>query len=308
MASRSRKPANFLHQAAVKPGTHVKYKRAVIQFVQWCLDNNESAADAVELDELLNEFIHYLYETGGAHWVASCALHGSLFYLPSLRGRAGFPLCRLALRGWSKQHPPRSWSPLTWPLVCVIAVQFARMHRVDMAVAVVLAFDCLLRVGELTGLAYVDVGDAEGHMGLRLRKTKTGDDKFVRLRKPETRALLRAWMRLRPSSGKLFDFNPQQFRSKFRQVCNLIGLDASYVPHSCRHGGATELFIQTQDLHLVMIVGRWAVEKSARSYIQDGRAILIARKPPRSVVAAGKVFAKDFLRSLAIAVARSGRG
>lgn len=298
----------FLHEAALTSGTHGKYRRAVAQFVRWCTDNGESASDGEDLDGLLTEFIHNLYETGGSQSTASCALYGALFFLPALRGQHSFPCARLSLRGWSKRHPPRAWSPLTWRLVCVIAVQFARLKRMDMAVAVILAFDCLLRIGELNGLHVVDVGDADGDMDLHLRKTKTGNDKFVRLRKPATRALLRNWLANRPHGAKLFDFTSQQFRAKFRLICNQLGLDATYVPHSCRHGGATELFIETQDLHLVMQVGRWTVEKSARAYIQDGRAILIARKPPAAVLIAGKLFALDIVRSLAIAAAQSGRG
>jgi len=295
-----------LHDAAYKKSTMMKYKSAVRTFVAWCEDNGESAETVDELDELLNEFTHHLYENDGKKSTAGNAFYGTLRLLLGAKSRSHFPLTRLALRGWSKLQPPRSWSPLTWDLTCLMAVQFARAGRLDFAIAVLLSFDCLLRISELIGLQTDDVSDpGVTQMALRLRKTKTGLNKYAKLRKTETTVLLRLWLK-RCASGKLFDFSAQQFRRAFRGVCQGIGLDDSYVPHSCRHGGATELFEETQDLQLVMIYGRWAVESSARAYIQDGRALLIAKKIAAVTSKAACVFRSDLLRALASAVALSG--
>lgn len=224
-----------------------------------------------------------------------------------------FPLTRLAIKGWTKLKPRISWSPLTWNLTCGIAVQLAKIGHADMAFAVILAFDCLLRIGELTGLRVDDIGglDEKGvtdDVGLRLRKTKTGTNKFVKVRKQETKKLLAQFLQQRKQGQKLFDFDPPALRSAFGRVCTSIGLDSSYVPHSLRHGGATELFEQTDDLHLVMVVGRWAVEASARSYIQDARALLLAKEVPVSTARLAKALAADILRALECAVTQRRGG
>jgi len=218
----------------------------------------------------------------------------------------------MALRGWYKLSPRVSWSPMTWNLSCVIAVQLARLGRLDMAIGVVLSFDCLLRIGELCGLHVDDVGGLESKgvqgehddVALRLAKTKTGDNKAVKVRKPETKRLLALWLKRRQKGQKLFGFTAADLRKAFRRACVSVGLDSSYVPHSLRHGGASELFELTGDLHLVMIVGRWAVESSARTYIQDARAILLAKDIPPLTVKLGKEIAKDLIRALSLAVAR----
>jgi integrase len=294
-----------LHDAAYKQSTMAKYKAAVRTFVAWCENNGETAETVDELDEVLNEFAHHLYENNGKKATASNAFYGTLRLLIGVKSQPQFPRTRLALKGWTKLQPPRPWSPLTWDLTCLIAVQFTRAGRLDFAVGVILSFDCLLRISELIGLHVDDVGDSDSAMALRLRKTKTGDNKYAKLRKAETKALLRCWLK-RKESGKLFDFSAQQFRRAFRGICQGIGLDDSYVPHSCRHGGATELFEQTQDLQLVMIYGRWAVESSARAYIQDGRALLISKKVSTLTAKAARVFGGDLLRALANAAALCG--
>ena len=287
--------------------TTKQYKRGVLAFLDWCDENGESAETADELDEVLNEFTVHCYDTGKSKSLATCAFYGTLRYLMHLKSHSSFPFTHASLEGWTKKHPGRAWSPLTWELTVAIAFQFVKAGRMDFAVGVILAFDGLLRIGELVRLhtSDVNVSDTEDSVSLRLRTTKTGPEQFVMLRKPETRALLRQWLKTRPS-GALLGFSARAYRRAFRAICQGLGLDQSYVPHSCRHGGATELFNQTLDMNLVMVFGRWAALSSARHYIQSGRALLIAKKIPKHVQDAARILAKDLLKALAIAEAQSG--
>jgi integrase len=305
-----------LHSAAHAQTTQDNYARGTRKFLHWCRENREDAHTPQDLDEVLNEFVHHCWESGESKSTAKCALFGSIKYLLGMgTPRSQFPMTRLALKGWDKLQPSQAWAPLTWDLTSVIAVHFVLRGRLDMAVGCLLAFDCLLRVGEMTALQRRDVafdndpriGNDFKEAGLHLRHTKTGPHQYVVMTRPEVKALLRLYLRTRKRSA-LFDFDASQFRRVFRAICNDLGLDARYVPHSLRHGGATALFIATRDLSLVMVRGRWASKKSARHYVQDGCALLMDQRIPKRVAAAGRVFGADIGLALRRAVTQSGGG
>lgn len=300
-----------LHQAAVTADTHKRYYNATRDFVHWAQQNKEEPANIEELDETLNEYIHWMFDTGGSKDAAYKALFGTMHFLIGAKNRSTFPFSKKSMRGWSKLYPPRAWSPLTWELCCAIAFQFVRAGRPEFAVAVLVAFDGMFRCGELLNISVGDLGmDESGHIGVRLPTTKTGPEKYARIRKPAVQEILRWWIKGKRSDAKLFEFSATSFRRAFRHVCDGLGLDHSYVIHSCRHGGATELFMETRDLHLVMIFGRWAVESSARHYVQDGKALCIRNSKLLSPALrkAAALLAKDIVNNLRAAAAQSGCG
>ena len=75
--------------------------------------------------------------------------------LPILRLQLGES--RLRLRGWKRLKQHHSHPPLTWELAATFAVTMAKWGHHAEAVATLLAFDCYLRIGELTRLTYADV-------------------------------------------------------------------------------------------------------------------------------------------------------
>ena len=154
------------------------------------------------------------------------------------------------------------------------------------AVATLLAFDCLLRVGELTRLRYHDVvmpndarlGSAHTGMVVRLARTKTGLNQSVSLANSEVQAVLRAYLLDRPflKNDLIFPFSPASFRLLIREVASVHGLGSiAYVPHSFRHGGATYLYQRGVSIQDIMFRGRWVALESTRRYVQTARALLI---------------------------------
>ena len=175
----------FLLEAVLAKSTRRKYRDAAAKFVQWYRDEGESFESAEELDELLLEYLHFLFleRDGKGLQQGRNTVYGVIFVMPLARGR--LRLSTTALRGWQRLRPSIPYPPLTWHLAVVIAVQLVRHNQRAMAVGVLLAFDCMLRVGELVGLLREDVADvgderlnrASKHMHIRLRHTKTGDNK-----------------------------------------------------------------------------------------------------------------------------------
>ncbi len=200
------------------------------------------------------------------------------------------------------------YPPLTWELAVAIAVRLLRRRQLRSAIGVLVAFDCLLRVGELCGLSCVDVVDATtGRLGseargvyLRLAKTKTGPNKFVVVEDPAVASLLLHLCKGLKPTAKVFPFTTGTFRAHFKAACADLGLDAGYVPHSLRHGGATRLDLRGVGVEDIMKRGRWASSTSARHYIQSGKALLATVVSPPLVRAMGAAYAKHLTHTFTL--------
>ena len=171
-------------------------------------------------------------------------------------------------------------SPLT---LATLQVLLGCLHAQSpqVALAVYLAFRCLLRTGELLALKAKDIvippksASAVLYLGL----TKTGQ------RNPHAGTVtftdlplahrLRLWKGAVPSHTPLVPWSAPKFRSKFKAALQEAGL-ASYLfkPYSLRRGGATDLWLTTHNYSLVSHTGRWASERTLRVYIQDSIALL----------------------------------
>ena len=290
----------FLLEQTVTPATAARYRKAVAAFVRWGIAAGADARDADEMDALLVEYFTELYEDGAAHSNATTTLNGMVWLQPDLKYR--LPCAARAVRGWTKLEPGHSYPPLNWELAVAIAVQLTRGGRYSHGVGVLLAFDCLLRVGELCALRREDVVDtADRRMGfehsgmmLRLRKTKTGGNKSVRVLNPAVIDLVRSLVAETATGALLFPFTTATFRRAMKATCAELGLSASYVPHSLRHGGATRYFhVLGWPIEDIMERGRWASTKSARGYIQSGVALLMSMDVPKATAKVAMVLAVD---------------
>jgi integrase len=290
-----------LIEAAYAPTTLKRYKTAVAAFLKWCDATDTHPSGAVEMDEALTEYFHELYESGGSKVSATCALFGLLMFIPHYK--TSLPMTRLTLRGWNKRHPPQPYPPLTWDLTVVIATRLLTQgHRLP-ALGVLLAFDCYLRLGELLGLRKEDVacprdprmGSTFTDTALRFRHTKTGPNQWVTVSDPNVATLLRQLVDDTPRHGFLFPVSAATFRRAFKNACSDLGLSPLYVPHSLRHGAATRGHLRGVPLEDILMRGRWASTKSARRYVQAGRALLLATHVPPRIARLGDILSSDIL-------------
>lgn len=262
-------------------------------------------SDPRQLDSRLAAYIDHLHSTGAPFDYASHAVHGVIFRRPELRGPMSLPTARQCLRGWSRTRLSASHPPLTWELTVVLAVTMSRSGHHGCAVAILLAFDCYLRVGELTRLRCCDVvqpqdprmGSGHTTMALRLPKTKTGLNQWVSLKNNDITLILISWMKVqchvidRHSTRLVFPFSPSYLRSVLHSAKDKLGLGGTpYVPHSLRHGGATYDYLRGDTIEQVMYRGRWQSMVSARRYIQTGRALLVAQQVPPQLNELGLLF------------------
>ena len=285
---------DFLRGAVHAESTKQKYDAAVYEFYDWMVDRDIDPDTVEELDEALCQFFHELYlDRGGAcRGLAEAALSGVNFRWPFVKGRLFYS--QQALRGWRRLTPSVPHPPFTWDLTVCVGLRLALSGRWALGVGTLLAFECYLRVGELCGLRRKDVavpgdrrlGSLHRGMYLRLKHTKTGNNQWVEIRSPTVRSLVELLLASVGSRGRsrLFPVSTSTFRKHFKASCEDLGLSPDYVPHSLRHGGATHDHLRGMPLEDILRHGRWASTKSARHYIQAGRALLLSAEIPEDVL------------------------
>jgi integrase len=167
----------------------------------------------------------------------------------------------------------------------MFALTMAKCGHLDRAVAALVSFDCLLRVGEMTRIVYSDVvrandprlGSAHPTMAIRLPRTKTGLNQWVSMHNPVVASILHAYL-LRRSFGRhdrVFPFSAGQFNRSLHSVAAALKVDhIPYVAHSFRHGGATCAYLSGSTIEQIVHRGRWRRLESARRYIQAGPALM----------------------------------
>jgi hypothetical protein len=56
-----------------------------------------------------------------------------------------------------------------------------------------------------------------------------------------------------------------------------------FTPHSLRHGGATNDFLNNVPMMDIVMRGRWQSAKTARRYVQSGRSLQLQMKQPAGI-------------------------
>src|SRR5688572_29590873 len=103
-----------------------------------------------------------------------------------------------SVRGWERLQPSVSFPPLTWELCCAMAIKATKSGYSAVGAAMLLQFDCLLRLSELVALRREDIvfeGDPRYPREFKgcllcLRHTKTGRDQSVTVENPDVIRLL----------------------------------------------------------------------------------------------------------------------
>ena len=284
----------------VRPSTLKRYRQSVIHFSNWCRHHGDDTNDIDEFDELLLEYIYYLYQNKNGKSKASTTLYGIQLYLPQVKLK--LPRSLQALKGWNKHVPGSSYPPLTWELTVVIAVQLCRHDKYQYGVGILLAFDCFFRISELCDIKHKDIADdgdrriSSEHKGMmiRLPTTKTGKNQWVTVEDQDVKHLVRTLLKRTKPGDKLFPFSTSSFRIHMKNVCAELGLSSQYTPHSLRHGGATRYrHVLGWSIENVTARGRWSSSMSSRRYIQSGKALLLTMSAPPEINHLGSIMVKD---------------
>ena len=204
----SREPQSSLFRARYKTQTQEQYLKALGAFERWaerCHPDVQPSTYA-ELDLLLSHFIEYLHVRGRGKGMATHAFYGLIMVFRGARGH--LPYSSSMLAGWRVEQPSMQHPPLTWPLTCAIAHNLACDGHYKAAVATLLAFDCFLRIGELTSIQASHITDSKdvdrrikSQLSIYLPQAKTGVNQSVQIIDPAVRALVTDVLRTALENG-----------------------------------------------------------------------------------------------------------
>lgn len=268
---------------SITPRTRILYSKAAAEFILWYQDQPGAYSSYSHIDSYLAVYLNLLFQSQTSHLGhANNVVYGLMHAAPSLRQR--LPTTRRCLKGWKKSRVPFSWPPLTWELCCMLAIQLSSVGWYDEAWAVLISYDGYFRISELLSCRVRDfycwsLSDPPQYQ-FRLKHTKTGPNKLVTLTRSELGAALVTYIRTRcdgeSGTERIFNFSCRHYRKRFKIGCELLGWESvGFVPHSVRHGHASDDFNAGVPVETVQVRGRWASIESTRRYIQSARVHLI---------------------------------
>ncbi len=289
------------------PATVVKYRAAVDRFWSWCLHMEVIPQSYSELDKLLAKYMVLLYYGGRGKADASCALYGLIMDHPGIRSH--LPRSLRSLKGYERMVPSEPRVPMPYPVAIAMAIYLALRCKFDMAVGVLLSFDCYLRAGEMLQIRHEDVSfGLDPRLGLssssadrvhvHVQRAKTGNHQGVEVWCPHVKSLLAALVRQRSPGDRLFQFSYTTYTRWFRKATVALQLPTPYTPHCLRHGGATRDYLDGVPVADVQLRGRWRAAKSATHYIQMGRQLMMMQSVPQWVDELGRRCAPKISRVL----------
>jgi hypothetical protein len=289
--------SHIISNSSVLPTSFADYERAVESFIHWCKRNDLLLTDAACVDQHLTTFMESLFVNSMPNCknLANNALFGMIRRHPELKTQ--LPRARLARKGIEKLVPSVQRVPIPWPACVAIASVMAQSGYIYRAVAVLLMFHCLLRIGEAASITVGDVVSPrrlQGDLGdsaplmyaiVRIAEAKTGVEQSVTITDAHIYHLVCRISADRHASEKLFDCSDSTLGKTFATAVRSLGLGhiENLTPHSCRHGGATYAHDRGMRIEDILVRGRWAVNKSAVHYMQTLRGAQIAIALPQVV-------------------------
>jgi integrase len=309
--------SNLLRSSSVGNTTADVYDSAVASFEEFCVVNQLIGQLPSDIDSHLTVYMESLYQNSipGGKQHAANALFGLIRQHPQLKQY--LPRARQAHKGFSRLVRSQSHPPLTWYSCVAIASVMAKSGHLHRAVAVMLMFHCMLRISEAMSLRVSDIAlPHEGRFGacsstllssLRIAKSKTGENQSVSIDDIQLQSLLMHIMHGRRPDELLFGCSTDAFSKSFANACTALGMNGmGFVPHSCRHGGATLSHVNGVSIEQIMLRGRWKSNESCRTYLQTHRSVLLTVRLPPSVHEIGRMVAthlsNNILQLHAIAV------
>ena len=278
--ARARSGLGSLAFLQVTPGAARRYSKAVRRFLQWVMllfgsyPNNWD-----ELDVALGDYIQACWLEGDSRATVADAICGLQHYL---RKRRVLSFSWKLLNIWEKYEVPNRIPPLSSDMLFALCGIFVSQGDFEMSVVLILAFDCLLRTGEVLDLQCCHVAWTDckfslaifGKSGARygVHEEVVSTDEFCF-------ALLRKLLTQKSPMERVYGGTVKSFRQKFSHAIEMLGLNSSeWKPYGLRRGGATYSWIQSRNAADLCMRGRWSSLKTARLYAVEGHELLRASR------------------------------
>ena len=237
----------------LKPSTIIRYEKAFKLFLAFLLSQKLCLAQSLTLlDDQVQCYLENLWQDGETLSLAGDTISSLQYYQPSRK--RNLPGAWKMQRAWQVHELPPRAPPFTWQTLLVFLGKLYSISPVA-ALGVHLGFRALLRTGELLSLESKDIviGPKALNAVLHLGLTKTGVQNpsagSITLTDMELIQRLALWKASLKHSTPLIPWSPAKFRSIFHHCCADCQLSSyQYKPYSLRRGGATDLWISSQNL------------------------------------------------------------
>lgn len=283
---------------SLKPRTQKEYLSALKDFLEHCKNNDISIYGLENVDFVLCDYIHQVFRAPGrdgkghANKVICAIKH----FLPEVKDK--LHLSHKSMTGWAKIVPIQQKTPCPHDLALAYAYYLRATGFSDMCCAVLLSYDCHLRLEELRSLSKRQILFRHDRVTLLLQDTKFGIHQSVDVRfKLVVILLKRLFETISDLDTPVFGFTGEQWRKQIHKISAehfpMTDIRFKITPHSFRHGGATRDFMLGRlDIQGVMDRGRWSNQKTLRSYIQVGTSLIVQVAVPDTAKQAIKEISK----------------
>ena len=274
-----RRQLGRLNLNLVKRITVARYAEHFNHFAQHLQDTNQPWPNSPEeFDLVVSEYLEILWDLGIPKTSATYTLASIHYYMPQLKRK--LPRSWQLKAVWDKQELPCQAVPLDIDTLFAFVGYFWKIGQRAMSLACLVAFNGLLRTGELLELRISDCIEASDSWVLQLRSTKAGQrrllqDESVIIKDPLTMAALQSLSQGKTPGDFLVGISPHQFRRGWSQMKLFFGLShLKYLPYSLRRGGATWYFRHTGSFSRTMVRGRWQHLKTCKLYVAEAQTTL----------------------------------
>lgn len=274
-----RRVLGSLQSLLIKPATVTRYQKAFALFVRFLAAHKMPLGRTLEiLDSQVQLYLDSLWADGESLSLAGDTLSALQHFQPSCKRR--LPGGWRCLRAWQLHELPSRAPPFTWPTLLVFLGRLAQISP-SASLGVHLAFRALLRTGELLSLESSDIvvapnlASAVLHLGLTKTGARNPAAGSVTITDHELVQKLAHWQKHLRHSTRIIPWSGTRFRQIFHSILDETGLlRFHFKPYSLRRGGATDLWLSTQNYSLVAHTGRWSTERTLKIYVQDSISLL----------------------------------
>eukprot|EP00438_Fugacium_kawagutii_P016319 Skav222801 [mRNA] locus=scaffold1419:399983:408357:+ [translate_table: standard] len=268
-----------LSSLVVQDKTRLRYAEAYQSFLLFHrLSPSFALPEFDEFDNLVAEYVEFLWEDGRPKSEASYALAALQFHRPQCKHH--LPWSWKLVKTWNQVELPTRATPLTPELLLSLAGQCFIWKQERMGWLLVLGFAAMLRTSELLNLKVKDVHLPKPHQPkeavVLLTNTKSAKRNFLPLEKvvidEQTGLQALHWLIKGLSPGDtLSQVSNYAFRKLWKDLLVELRLDqCGYMPYSLRRGAATSAYKQGVPLDVLVTKGRWQHIPTARIYLDQG--------------------------------------
>ena len=262
----------------MRANTRKRYAQAYARFSWHCQIFGLTLATFFDLDNAACHYLEHLWHEGEPRLWVTDTLASLHYYAPSCKRQ--LPVAWSLHKAWGKSELPARACPITPAIlhgICGLLVTWGYWRD---ALLALVAFDLVLRTGEMLELRNKDVESTVGRAGMviRLRGTKVGQRRGIDESVVVEDSLIRAALRLLARDLELGDLllgaREHHWRHRWNAAIRALKLQHLDVrAYSLRRGGATWLFRKTGSFDRCLDRGRWGNSRNARTYIEDAAAM-----------------------------------